>query len=132
MHSVRDYTKADKDAVEQIHRDMGMDYKFPNLDSKLFIVKKVYVDNGEIIGAEFLKVQAEAYLMLKPGLDTLEKTKVIAKLSKFAELQAYTKGIETIAAYIPEEISKKFAKRLTLLGWDTARKGWTTWFRELL
>lgn len=130
--TVRDYTDADKTAVEQIHRDSGMDYQFPAVDSPLFVVKKVYELDGRIIGAEFLKLQAEAYLMLSCDLDALEKTRVIAHLSRETEREAYNQGLDTIAAYIPEDISNKFTKRLTLLGWDKARAGWVTWFRELL
>lgn len=130
--TVRDYTDADKTAVEQIHRDSRMDYQFPAVDSPLFVVKKVYELDGRIIGAEFLKLQAEAYLMLSCDLDALEKTRVIAHLSRETEREAYNQGLDTIAAYIPEDISNKFTKRLTLLGWDKARTGWVTWFRELL
>lgn len=132
MHSVRDYTDADRNVVEQIHRDMRMDYQFPSLDSPLFVVKKVYELDGQVVGVELLKVQAEAYLMLSCDLDAVEKTRVIAHLSRETEREAYNKGIDCIAAYIPEEISNKFSKRLNLLGWTKARAGWTTWFRELL
>lgn len=130
--TVRDYEPNDKAAVEQIHRDMGMDYKLPDLESPLFIVKKVYVEAGRIVGTEFLKVQAEAYLMLDCSLDPVEKTRVIAHLSHAVERDAFNRGLDTLVAYIPEDISTKFTKRLNLLGWDKARKGWVTWFRELL
>lgn len=131
--TVRDYTDADRSAVERLHRDMGMDYLLPDLDSPLFIVRKVYVDDGnQVIGAEFLKLQAEAYLMLSCTLNPLEKTRTIAHLSRETEREAYNRGIDTLAAYIPEDISNKFTKRLNLLGWDKARPKWVTWFRELL
>lgn len=109
-----------------------MDYILPDLDSPLFIVRKVYELDGRIIGTEFLKLQAEAYLMLDCELDTLSKTRVIAHLSRETEREAYNQGLDTIAAYIPEDISNKFTKRLTLLGWNQARDKWVTWFRELL
>jgi hypothetical protein len=131
--TVRDYRDADKAAVEQLHRGMGMDYKLPDLDSPLFIVKKIYERAGKVVGAEFLKIQAEAYLMLDCELDQIEKTRVIAHLSRDVEDSAYYEhGLETIAAYIPEEISDKFSKRLNLLGWTKAREKWVTWFRELI
>jgi hypothetical protein len=131
--TVRDYTDADRPAVEKLHRDMGMDYKLPELSDPLFIVRKVYLnDAGRVIGTEFLKIQAEAYLMLDCRLDTVEKTRVIAHLSHAVEREAYNRGLDTLVAYIPEDISTKFTKRLNLLGWDKARKGWITWFRELI
>ena len=129
---VRDYNPVtDKATIEQLHRDMGMDYKLPDIDSALFVVKKVYELDGKVVGAEFLKIQAEAYLMLDCRLDTVEKTRVIAHLSHAVEREAYNRGLDTLVAYIPEDISTKFTKRLNLLGWDKARKGWITWFREL-
>src|ERR1700679_1795200 len=127
---VRDYEPTtDTAAIEQLHRDMGVDYKLPDVDSALFVVKKVYELDGKVVGAEFLKIQAEAYLMLDCRLDTVEKTRVIAHLSHAVEREAYNRGLDTLVAYIPEDISTKFTKRLNLLGWDKARKGWITWFR---
>lgn len=131
--TVRDYKPSDRGAVEQLHRDMEMDYAFPAIDSPLFIARKLYVDDaGRIIGTEFLKLQAEAYLMLSCELDAVEKTRVIAHLSREVEREAYNQGLDTLACYIPNEISKKFTKRLNLLGWLPARAGWVTWFRELI
>ena len=132
--TVRDYNRdTDKEAVEVIHRWMQMDYKLPDLDDPLFVVGKVYLsEKGKIVGCEFLKLQAEAYLMLDCTLDTVEKTRVIAHLSHAVEREAYNRGIDTLVAYIPEAISTKFTKRLNLLGWSQARKGWLTWFRELI
>lgn len=131
---VRDYNPAtDKLAVEQIHKLMHMDYKLPDLDDPLFVVRKVYVnDAGAVLGAEFLKLQAEAYLMLHCGIDVIEKTRVIAHLSREVESEAYNRGLDTLVAYIPWETAKKFTKRLNLLDWQEARAGWVTWFRELL
>lgn len=132
--TVRDYEpENDKEAVKRLHSEMGMDYLFPDLDSPLFVVKKVYVDAlNQVIGTEFLKLQAEAYLMVACDLDAVEKTRVIAHLSREVEREAYNQGLDTLVAYIPEDISTRFSKRLNLLGWDTARKGWLTWFRELI
>lgn len=130
--TVRDYRDADKAAVEQLHRGSRLDYIFPSVDSPLFIVKKVYEHDGKVIGAELLKLQAETYLMLDCNLDPVEKTRVIAHLSHAVEREAYNRGLDTLVAYIPEDISTKFTKRLNLLGWDKARKGWITWFRELI
>lgn len=131
--TVRDYKpETDRERVEQIYRDMGMDYRLPDLENPLFIVRKVYEQDGQLLAAEFLKVQAEAYMLLSCDLDTVGKTRAIAHLSKETENEAYNRGLDTIAAYIPDDISNKFSKRLKLLGWDTARKGWVTWFRELI
>jgi hypothetical protein len=130
--TVRDYRPEDRPAIEALHRSMGMDYRLPDLDDPLFVVRKVYETEGRITGAEFLKLQAEAYLMLNCDLDVVAKSRVIAHLSHAVEKDAFNKGIDTLVAYIPDEIAKKFTKRLNLLGWDTARKGWSTWFRELI
>lgn len=130
---VRDYEPTDETTVKQLHKDMGMDYRFPNLEDPLFVVRKVFVyPDGKIVGTEFLKLQAEAYLMLSCDLDAVSKTRVIAHLSRETEREAYDQGIDTLVAYIPEDISTKFTKRLELLGWSKARKNWVTWFRELL
>lgn len=131
--NVRDYNPStDRPVLEALHKQMGMDYKLPDIDSPLFIVRKVFMLHEQIVGCELLKLQAESYLMLDCNLDPLEKTRVIAHLSRESEREAYNQGLDTLVAYIPEEISTKFTKRLNLLGWATARSGWVTWFRELI
>lgn len=131
--NVRDYNPAtDHLAVEQIHKLMKMGYKLPDFDDPLFIVGKVYVNDADcILGAEFLKLQAETYLLLHCGIDMIEKTRVISHLSHAVEREAYNRGLQTLVAYIPEAISKKFSKRLHLLGWGEGNKDWITWTREL-
>jgi hypothetical protein len=109
-----------------------MDYLFPDIDSPLFVVKQLCLDdNGKIIGAAYLKVQAETYLSLDPDLSPVQKMEVIDALNPAVEKKAWEMGLETLCAYIPEPISRKFTKRLRRLGWDKARDGWITWFREL-
>ena len=130
---VRDYEPlTDREAVERIHREQGMDYKFPDIDQPLFIIKKVAVnENGDVIGAELLRIQAEAYLMLSPDLDPVQKMNVIGELSPAVEQEAFKQGLDDICAYIPEDIDKKFSKRLLSLGWNKIRTGWNCWVREL-
>lgn len=130
--NVRDYDPvSDRRAIEILHQRMEMDYKLPDIDDPLFVVKKVYEQDGLVVGAEFLKIQAETYLLLDYRLDAVGKTRTIAHLSREVEREAYNRGLDTLVAYIPEDIGEKFSKRLTLLGWEKARNKWVTWFREL-
>jgi hypothetical protein len=129
---VRDYEPSDREAVEQLHRLQGMDYKFPDIDQPLFLVRKVCLDDtGKIIGTALCKLQCETYLMLAPALTPSEKVEAITEMNPAIEQEAYERGIDTLAAYIPADISKRFTKRLKVLGWNTARPGWVTWFRDL-
>jgi hypothetical protein len=128
----RDSDENDRLQLQAIHRASGMDYLFPDLDSPLFITRKVLIDDdGNIIGAAFLKVQAETYLMLDPTLGPRQKMDAINRLNPEVEREAWEKGLDTLVAYIPEDIDKKFDKRLLKLGWERVRAGWKTWFREL-
>jgi cytochrome c biogenesis protein ResB len=131
---VRDYDPiTDKDAIEKLHSDMGMDYKFPDIDRPLFIVKKVCLnDEGLIIGTELLRIQAEAYLMLDLSLGAKAKVEAIEALSREVEASAWKVGIDDLVAYIPESISNKFSRLLSKLGWGKARDGWVTWVREIV
>lgn len=131
---VRDYNPlTDLEAVTQLHRDMGMDYKMPDIDQPLFLVKKVCLnEDGRIIGAELLRIQAEAYLLLSGSVGSKAKVEAIDALSKEVEASAWMMGIDDLVAYIPESISDKFSRLLSKLGWGKARDGWVTWVRELV
>jgi hypothetical protein len=129
---VRDLEPGDIPQLKDLHQRIGMDYQFPDFDQPLFSTRKVYCDeDGRIIGAGFLKIQAEAYLMIEPSLDPTGKLAALAEISPAIEESAWSLGLDTLTAYIPEAISLRFAKRLKALGWDKARNGWITWFREL-
>lgn len=130
--TVRDYDPADKADIEKLHSLMGMDYKFPDIDQPLFLVKKTCVnDKGEVVGTAFLRLQAEAYLIVSQDLDSEEKMDVISQLSPALDEAAYSQGLDDIVAYIPQEIELKFSKRLYRLGYAKIRQGWNCWVKEL-
>ena len=72
----------------------------------------------EIIGAAFLRLTAEAYLLLDPRLGTpRQRWQWLLALQAAAERDAWQRGLEDVHAWLPPPISKKFGKRLARLGW---------------
>lgn len=125
---VRDYEVSDLPQIKAIHEDGGLDYNLPSLDSPLCLVKKVYVVDGHVVAAMFLRLTAETYLLVsgEPG----KKMDAMEALQPAVLDEAYSKGLDEVVAVIPDSILKRFAKRLKQLGWNKGRDGWILFSRS--
>lgn len=127
---VRDAEKEDFPEIERIHAEMGMDYKLPDLESPLFIVKKLVEKDGKVIGACLLRLTAETMLLLSPDLGPAEKMDAMEAMQPEVIHGAWSKGLDDIEARIPQETEAIFEKRLLQLGWERNREGWHPWTRK--
>ena len=128
---VREYQESDLAQLRAIHAAQGFDYTLPDLSNPLFVTKKVLARDGAIVGAAFLRLTAEAYLLLDPCAGTpRERWQWLLALHAAAERDAWQRGLEDVHAWLPPPIAKKFGKRITQLGWirdDT----WTPYCKKL-
>jgi hypothetical protein len=87
--------------------------------------------SGKLLGAAFLRITAEAYLLLDPKAGTpRDRWRALLTLHDAAERDAWRRGLEDVHAWLPPPIAKKFGKRVAQLGWlrdDT----WTPYCRRL-
>jgi hypothetical protein len=131
--SVRDLIPEDYAQIQAIHSKMGMDYALPDLDSPLFLVKKVVTDeNGKVIGASVVRLEAECYLWVDPEFKPRVKMDAMLELQPEILRSAWAKGLENLVAWIPLWMEKKFRRRLLNLGWVRDRTGWQSWSRPLV
>jgi hypothetical protein len=126
---VRDYEDRDYESLKEIHNESRMDYEFPDLSDPLFIVKKVVLDEGKIVAACVLRLEAETYLMTSGT--PRNKVNEIMALNPEIENEAWMKGLSNLKATMPEWMSNKFSKKLNKLGWIPAKEGWKSWYRLL-
>ena len=125
---VRDATPGDYPSIESIYRGMGMDYALPDLHSPLFLVKKVASDeDNNLLGASFLRLQAECYLWLPYNLSPRMKVNVMREMQPEVLGEAWSKGLDCVEARIPRDIESRFHKRLQELGWSRDREDWHPW-----
>jgi len=72
----------------------------------------------QIIGAAFLRLTAEAYLLLDPQHGApQDRWRALLHLHAAAEREAWQRGLEDVHAWLPPPIAQKFGKRITKLGW---------------
>jgi hypothetical protein len=128
---VREYQDPDVAQLRAIHAAQGFDYALPDLSNPLFVTKKVLASDGAIVGAAFLRLTAEAYLLLDPSAGApRERWQWLLALHAAAEHDAWQRGLEDVHAWLPPPIAKKFGKRVARLGWirdDT----WTPYCKKL-
>lgn len=144
---VREYTERDLDALRAIHSAQGFDYALPDLSNPLFVTKLVLARNSkrgaqnaereasespeQILASVFLRLTAEAYLLLDPRAGTpRDRWQWLLALHAAAERDAWQRGLEDVHAWLPPPIAKKFGKRIARLGWlrdDT----WTPYCKRL-
>ena len=158
---IREYSEADLAALRAIHAAQGFDYALPDLRNPLFVTKLVLLEENvapsfraasvplndeaasrdaglkpgttkeRILGAAFLRLTAEAYLLLDPRAGTpRERWQWLLALHAAAARDAWQRGLEDVHAWLPPSIAQKFGKRLARLGWlrDDA---WTPYCKKL-
>ena len=121
---IREYTEGDLEALRSIHAAQGFDYTLPDLHNPLFVTKLVLSDGNvakssdRILGAAFLRLTAEAYLLLDPRAGTpCERWQWLLALHEAARRDAWQRGLEDVHAWLPPPIAQKFGRRLERLGW---------------
>ena len=153
---IREYRDSDLPALRAIHAAQGFDYALPDLSNPLFVTKLLLTDEDSspqesqadrsqrisqvtshespvtrIVGAAFLRLTAEAYLLLDPRVGTpRQRWQWLLALHAVAERDAWQRGLEDVHAWLPPPIVKQFGRRLARLGWvrdDT----WTPYCKKL-
>jgi hypothetical protein len=130
---VREYQECDLDALRAIHAAQGFDYALPDLSNPLFLTRLVLTedppsnransnvyasDARTIVGAAFLRLTAEAYLLLDPRAGTpRQRWQWLLALHAATERDAWQRGLEDVHAWLPPPIANKFGKRIARLGW---------------
>ena len=128
---VREYQESDLAQLRAIHTAQGFDYALPDLSNPLFVTKKILADDGAILGAAFLRLTAEAYLLLDPRSGTpSQRWQWLLALHDATAHDAWQRGLEDVHAWLPPPIAKKFGKRLARLAW-TRDDTWTPYCKKL-
>jgi hypothetical protein len=156
---IREYQERDLEALRTIHVAQGFDYALPDLRNPLFVTKLVLSDSDvaagfspapspaetvpvdaalkggatkeKILGAAFLRLTAEAYLLLDPRNGTpRERWQCLLALHEAARRDAWQRGLEDVHAWLPPPIAAKFGKRLARLGW-LRDDSWTPYCKRL-
>jgi len=124
-----DMTPFDREQVRALHEKMGFDYRMPDLESPLFLVKQVVRDErGRVIAACGLRLQAETYLWLDTQLPIEVRCKVVRDLARSVVSEAWRAGLDCLVAWLPPGLPATFRNFLTKrLGWQPVRKGWESW-----
>jgi len=109
------------EALAYLHK---FDYQWPkDLNTPLFPIKRAVMDdNGTILAAATLKVEAEAYLWVDNSSNDPQKLwEGIQALHEDIRVKALKIGFDQVHCSLPPEVSGKFAQRLESLGWKQAR-----------
>lgn len=125
---IRDYRAEDFEQVKALHEASGIDYKMPDLDAPLFVVKKVVEVDGRVVACCALRIECETYLWCGGG----PEEKMDAMLAMQPEIleEAWLLGIDNLVCWLPQDIERRFEKRLKQLGWEPCRDGWHSWSRN--
>ena len=128
---IRPYTTADLTAIQRIHEQQALGYQLPNLDHPLFITRLVAEDDqGRATQAAFLRLTAEAYLLLDPTCGSpREKWRELLVLHEAVRQDARARGLDDVHAWVPPKLEKRFGRRLMHLGWS--KQLWPSYSREL-
>ena len=129
---IRKYENKDRAEIERIHEESGFDYKFPDIDDPLYIVKFVAEENGKVVESLCCKLVLNINLYVDPQAGTPQsRWETLKQLVESAKKEAWSRGLDEAYAMVPAEIEKQFAKRLKKLGMTKDRDGWKKWQIDL-
>jgi hypothetical protein len=129
---LREYSPSDLDALRVIHRNQGFAYPFPDFGNPLFLTRVILAgDAGSstgdstaigstkgVLGGAFLRLTAEAYLLLDPSAGTpRQRWQWLLALHQAAQRDAWRRGLADVHAWLPPPIASKFGKHIERLGW---------------
>ena len=129
---IRDYTADDFEVVKQIHETTQIDYQFPDINSSLFLVKKVLELDGKVVMAAGMYIQCEVYLWSskEDWGDPEQKLVAIKALDKEVMKETWLKGVDQAVLWLPPGM-KRFGERLTEdLGFSRDRSGWVSYSKN--
>ena len=123
---VRDMLPEDIETIKDIHKRQGFDYNLPDLTSPIILLSKVRVIDGQVVGAMFLRITAETFLLVD-GSPTV-KGRSIEELQPEVIRAAWEKGLSDVLCVVPPEIESSFSSVLDRMGWAKERP-WPLWSR---
>ena len=129
--TIRDLENRDRKILQEIHEASGFDYRFPDLDDPLFVVKKVDEERNVARQGIAIKIEATVYLWVDTSWGTpSERWERLQQLVEEAKKAAWDKGLDTLTCVVPPELEKRFAKRLRKIGMTRDRE-WPKWSFDL-
>lgn len=117
---IRAYQNSDLDMVKEVFSKSGLPQNcWPNLDSKLFVVKVVADEGGRVVQAGFVKLTAEAYLLVDHKFDTPERRwDILQSLVIKGLYDSAVKGLDQVTCWLPPSLEMSFAPRLKALSFE--------------
>lgn len=125
---VRSFTQDDLEAFRRIHAESGLDYRFPDLGSPLFIEKTVVEREGKPTTLLAGKIDVETYLMTSGNAQ--ERLEDIEAVQPVFLHELWLKGIDSAYCGVPRSVDRHFRKHMERLGWERGRPGWVNYFRN--
>jgi len=128
---IRTYVGDDERALRHVHSAQEMPYEFPELSNPLFLTKLVAERDGKISAASFLRLTAEAYLLVDRERGTpAERWRTVTLLHEVMRGEAARRGLDDVHCWLPPQVAGAFGRRLGSLGWK--REPWECYARSVL
>jgi hypothetical protein len=129
---IRDYKTSDFEAIREIHDATDINYKFPDINKPVWLVKKVVENEGKVVAACGLYIQVECYLWMRPTdwADPETKLAVIEIMDRQAMQEAWLKGVDQAVLWLPPGM-ERFGERLVEdLHFTKDRSGWISFSKD--
>jgi hypothetical protein len=126
---IRKFCPGDQAAIQEIHEEMGLDYKMPDLKARTVKVRTVVEHDGVVIAAAALKIEPETFLWVSQHATPVQKWDAIRLIQRDLVRHAIRLGFDQLVCYLPNCV--RFSKRMLRLGWNPCRDEWKPWAYEV-
>lgn len=118
--TLRAYRPEDLETLKQLHGRLAHGYPVPDFDDPAFVVGVISERQQELQAAAFLRITAEAYLLMDPDAGTPEERwQSLLQIHESVKGEANKIGLPDVNCWIPPDLEngKRFGRRLEKLGW---------------
>lgn len=118
LERIRAYQPRDLEELVRLHKAQGFDYKLPDLNDELFVVKVVATDEADKpVMAALLRLTAEAYLLDDPQAGTPEERwRRWVWMDEAMQIAAKRAGLASLECPVPAGAPEEFCRQLEALG----------------
>lgn len=115
---IRDFESRDFDALSRIFKESGLPQEcLPDVGHPLFLVKKVYEEEGHVALIAATKLTAEQYLLVDHAWKTPDsRWSALRQLRDAVVSDVDSRGLQDLTLWAPPQVEKSFGKRLQSLG----------------
>lgn len=102
-------SNVDEESIQSIH---DSSFPLPQISNPAYVIKKLCIDNGELIGVGLVKIMAEGVLILDSEQPTITRAKAAQAIIEHLKEDAKLAGLSECHIFVKDPKVQEFLRHL--------------------